>query len=563
MFKRNTTQSVTTEYGPLVGRIVGVVFSALAILSVLTTPASAHTDVAAGVSGDDPMPQDLELAATDEAWVKVSKDPRVVCLDDLDDPMTPRVEFVFVTDNPNAAVPRRDMLVTAAWVDRIFADSARIHDPSTFRAVRWDQKEVSPGRCEPIIRKVVVPSKPFRQWGKLKKGNPTGDWKLFRQTIVDAVGVKQVFDPKLGYHVDPPRKILAWVDTSYRGACGHGEHPYDADPDPYTNESNHGVRLAVVYKECWGSLRSTEAHELMHTFGGVPTPAPHFDNAHCSDGWDRMCVSSEANKNPVCAQEIMKRLFDCNGDDYFHPSRPMVASNGEPYWNTADSLFLVKDRPAWWVDYPLDESTSKAKPTSSNTVSPSKGSTGEGSGSKANQTVSGSFSDTVGHVFDGDIARLAEAGITRGCGNGRFCPDDYVTRGEMAAFLTRSLGLKRGKQGFSDTSAHVFFGEIAALADAGITKGCNPPENTLFCPDDPVTRGQMAAFLVRALKLDPGSVSFADTKGHTFAADIAALAEAGITRGCNPDQGNTRFCPDDFVTRGQMAAFLVRAGLAG
>ena len=55
--------------------------------------------------------------------------------------------------------------------------------------------------------------------------------------------------------------------------------------------------------------------------------------------------------------------------------------------------------------------------------------------------------------------------------------------------------------GFTDVAAdHTFAGEINWLAGEGITRGCNPPQNTLFCPDDPVTRGQMAAFLYRALR---------------------------------------------------------------
>jgi hypothetical protein len=45
----------------------------------------------------------------------------------------------------------------------------------------------------------------------------------------------------------------------------------------------------------------------------------------------------------------------------------------------------------------------------------------------------------------------------------------------------------------------VFAADIAALAQAGITRGCNPPTNDRYCPDDNVTRGQMAAFLTRAL----------------------------------------------------------------
>nr|MBO2500993.1 S-layer homology domain-containing protein [Acidimicrobiia bacterium] len=44
---------------------------------------------------------------------------------------------------------------------------------------------------------------------------------------------------------------------------------------------------------------------------------------------------------------------------------------------------------------------------------------------------------------------------------------------------------------------HVFHEDIEWLRDTGLTRGCNPPVNDRFCPDDPVTRGQMAAFMHR------------------------------------------------------------------
>lgn len=170
------------------------------------------------------------------------------------------------------------------------------------------------------------------------------------------------------------------------------------------------------------------------------------------------------------------------------------------------------------------------------------------------------FTDTATSVFEEDIDWLANTGITRGCNppsNTMFCPDDRVTRGQMAAFLVRALGLTDvGAETFGDTVGHVFEVDIDRLAQAGITRGCGTGR---FCPDDPVTRGQMAAFLTRAFALTDGSgVSFSDTVGNEFAEDIARLAKAGITKGCNPP-GNTLFCPNDSVTRGQMAAFLHRS----
>jgi len=177
----------------------------------------------------------------------------------------------------------------------------------------------------------------------------------------------------------------------------------------------------------------------------------------------------------------------------------------------------------------------------------------------------GSFVDDDGSVFEGDIEWLAATGITKGCNpptNDRFCPDDFVTRGQMAAFLVRGMGYTDDGGGdlFIDDDDSIFEGDIDRLGTAGVTKGCNPPTNDRFCPTDLVTRGQMGAFLVRALGLtdDGGGDLFIDDDGSSFEKDIDILGTAGVTKGCNPPV-NDRFCPNDFVTRGQMAAFLHRA----
>jgi hypothetical protein len=130
----------------------------------------------------------------------------------------------------------------------------------------------------------------------------------------------------------------------------------------------------------------------------------------------------------------------------------------------------------------------------------------------------------------------------------------------MAAFLARAMGLASAPSaGFRDTVGHLFEADIDKIADRGITLGSNPPENDLFSPDDHVTRGQMAAFLVRARELPAApSAGFVDTAGSVFEDDIDRLAAAGITKGCNPPD-NDRYCPNDLVTREQMASFLVRA----
>jgi hypothetical protein len=169
-----------------------------------------------------------------------------------------------------------------------------------------------------------------------------------------------------------------------------------------------------------------------------------------------------------------------------------------------------------------------------------------------------------GHLFETEITWLADRGVTKGCNppvNDLYCPDEAVTREQMATFLVRALDLPASTANpFTDTSGSVHVANINSLAAAGITKGCNPPANDRFCPTDPVTRGEMAAFLVRAFGLsgDMGGARFVDDDGSVFELDIERLAAAGITKGCNPPV-NDRFCPGNAVLRGQMAAFLYRA----
>lgn len=134
---------------------------------------------------------------------------------------------------------------------------------------------------------------------------------------------------------------------------------------------------------------------------------------------------------------------------------------------------------------------------------------------------------------------------------------DDVTRGEMAAFITRARGLPAATDDyFDDDDGHLFERDINALAQAGITDGCG--DGTSYCPDDEVTRGQMAKFLRRAGDLPTaGRDSFADDGDSVFQADINAIAADGVTSGCNPPD-YTRYCPEETTTRAQMATFIGR-----
>ena len=164
------------------------------------------------------------------------------------------------------------------------------------------------------------------------------------------------------------------------------------------------------------------------------------------------------------------------------------------------------------------------------------------------------FSDVAGHPFEPDIEWLRLEELTNGCGGGRYCPDASVTRAEMASFLVRALELPAtGIDAFTDDQGLMSEDDINRLAAAGVTTGCAPDR---FCPSASVTRAQMASFLARGFEL-PAAVRdyYADDDRSAHQADINRLAESAIARGC----GGIRFCPGTPTTRGQMAAFLHRA----
>jgi hypothetical protein len=110
--------------------------------------------------------------------------------------------------------------------------------------------------------------------------------------------------------------------------------------------------------------------------------------------------------------------------------------------------------------------------------------------------------------------------------------------------------------------ANAFYNFIDRMAVLNITLGCNPPSNTMYCPSTAVTREQMSAFIMRGLgefsPPTPGSQRFNDVPpANAFYNFIDRLAVLNITLGCTPD--HLFYCPTDPVTRAQMAAFLVRA----
>jgi exo-beta-1,3-glucanase (GH17 family) len=185
-------------------------------------------------------------------------------------------------------------------------------------------------------------------------------------------------------------------------------------------------------------------------------------------------------------------------------------------------------------------------------------------------TITPTFPDVAFTYWAHDwIERLYQDGITGGCGTNplAYCPEGTVTRAQMAVFLLRGIHgpgyipppVGPGT-GFGDVSPNYWAAAwIKQLAAEGITGGCGSGN---YCPESPVTRAQMAIFLLRSKhgsSYSPpavgGSTGFTDVAPTYWAAAwIKQLVAEGITAGC----GTGTYCPELPVTRAQMAVFLVR-----
>jgi hypothetical protein len=173
------------------------------------------------------------------------------------------------------------------------------------------------------------------------------------------------------------------------------------------------------------------------------------------------------------------------------------------------------------------------------------------------------FTDVDGtHLFHDFVEKILRRGVTAGCSGGNYCPGNPVTRAQMAVFLTKA---KHEKFLTPPAASGTLFGDVPAgsfaadwieqLAKEGVTGGCGGGN---YCPGNSVTREQMAVFLLKSkygsLFVPPAATGiFADVPpSDPFAPWIEQLAAEGITGGC----GGGNYCPDNPVTRGQMAVFL-------
>jgi hypothetical protein len=161
------------------------------------------------------------------------------------------------------------------------------------------------------------------------------------------------------------------------------------------------------------------------------------------------------------------------------------------------------------------------------------------------------------------IETLLHYDVTGGCTASSYCPGNPTTREQMAVFV---LVAKEGGSFVPPACATPVFADVPAsspfcrwieeLARRGVVAGCG---GSNYCPTSPVSREQMAVFVLRTLDpaLNPPACSAPNIYGDVqetspFCRWIEELSLRGVVTGC----GGGNYCPTATVTREQMGVFI-------
>jgi hypothetical protein len=179
----------------------------------------------------------------------------------------------------------------------------------------------------------------------------------------------------------------------------------------------------------------------------------------------------------------------------------------------------------------------------------------------AYELCSMTFNDVqAGSFVEPYIQALACRGVTGGCGADVYCPSNPVTRAQMAVFIIRSLEEDPSNilynAFFDDVPDNIFATFINRMSELGITGGCG---TRVYCPNNSINRAQMAVFIIRAIDETPSAAAF-----DAYFDDIpdnffAPYINRMSEIGVTGGCGTRVYCPNSSVTRAQMAVFLVRA----
>ncbi|MDH3500042.1 MAG: S-layer homology domain-containing protein [Acidimicrobiia bacterium] len=268
-----------------------------------------------------------------------------------------------------------------------------------------------------------------------------------------------------------------------------------------------------------------------------PTPAPGFDGF---SGSGNAALFVKSDLGPIDGVTLMDSYLDAGGYSVFStdggygpPTNVRIINNtfgtGQVWGVLHEETFIPWYGNTWNGGGDVGRDGHAAPPPSS-------------------------FVDVASTPWATAIGWLNWSGIAAGCATDRFCPTAVTTRAQMASLLVRALPVGSSNvDRFTDDTGSVHEQNINTMAAAGITSGCAADR---FCPNAPVTRSQMATFLVNALELAPTAADyFTDDGASVHQANINALAASGITSGCSA----TSFCPEQLISRGQIAVMLQRS----
>ncbi|MDD4369205.1 MAG: S-layer homology domain-containing protein [Oscillospiraceae bacterium] len=139
--------------------------------------------------------------------------------------------------------------------------------------------------------------------------------------------------------------------------------------------------------------------------------------------------------------------------------------------------------------------------------------------------VKAAFNDIAGHWAQAEIEYMAAKGYVAGVGENQFAPESKITRAEFAAILARMAGLADNvgaAERFSDVPAGAWYrGTVGAVTTAGLVYGTS--ENS-FAPDEPITREQMAAMLVRLMAESGSGMAISDAGAAELLAGFSDTA---------------------------------------
>lgn len=306
-----------------------------------------------------------------------------------------------------------------------------------------------------------------------------------------------------------------YVLKSWEGSCGIG---IAATP----GTSNHQSGLALDVAD-WGAARS----------------------ALKAEGFSWYCDYRNGGRSSGCNDVVHFDYF--SGDDL----RPLAVLAFQRLWNRNNPGDRISEDGSWG---PQTAARVGRSPLDGFAKTATCAATGQPE--EPEVAACGYYTDVpVDHVAWSAIEATTERGFFGGCGQGRFCPADDMTRATAAAVIANAIGLARPRhQGhFGDVPAsHWAAGAIEALYEAGVVAGCGGGD---FCPGDKITRAQAVVMLAAAYGVEPVEPrgTFADVpQTHWAAPLVEAMKQAGFVNGCD----TARFCPNDSLARWQMAILL-------